>query len=137
MKEIIAKNPEETFSLGKKIGIACRGGETILLLGNLGAGKTCLTQGIAKGLEVKEKVVSPTFNIMKIYKSKTGILCHIDAYRLNSGHDLKMIGIDDYLGKNDTVVVIEWAERVKSIWPKDVIKIEIKNIKDGRKIKIF
>jgi len=137
MREIIVKSPEETFFLGKEIGAACHGGETILLLGNLGAGKTCLTQGIARGLGVKEKVVSPTFNIMKIYKAKIGTLCHIDAYRLNSGHDLRMIGIDDYLGKNDTVVVIEWAERVKSIWPKDIIKIEIKNIKDGRKIKIF
>jgi len=136
MKNLITNSPEETFLYGEKLGKTCRGGEVILLLGNLGAGKTCLTQGIAKGLGVKGKVNSPTFNIMKIYKTKIGTLCHIDAYRLNSGQDLKMIGIDDYLGKKDTVVVIEWAEKVKSIWPKNKIKVEIKNIKEGRKIKV-
>ena len=136
MTELITNSPEETFSFGEKIGKICQGGEVILLLGNLGAGKTCFTQGLAYGLGVKGKVNSPTFNIMKIYKIKIGTLCHIDAYRLDSGHDLEMIGIDDYLGKKDSVVVIEWAERVKSIWPKDKIKIEIKNIKAGRKIKV-
>jgi len=136
MKQYITNSPEETFAFGEGLGKTCQGGEVILLLGNLGAGKTCLTQGIAKGLGVKEKVNSPTFNIMKIYKIKTGVLCHIDAYRLNSGHDLEMIGVDDYLGKKDAVVVIEWAERVKEIWPKDKIKIEISTIADGRKIKL-
>ena len=136
MKEIITKSPEETFSVGEELGKTCRGGEVILLLGNLGAGKTCLTQGIAKGLGVKGKVTSPTFNIMKIYKIKIGVLCHIDAYRLNSGKDLEKIGVDDYLEKKDSVVVIEWAERVESIWPENVIKIEISNIPKGRKIKI-
>jgi len=137
MKEVITRSPEETFALGENLGKACQGGETILLLGNLGAGKTCLTQGIAYGLGVKGKVNSPTFNIMKIYKIKVGVLCHIDAYRLNSGHDLEMIGIDDYLEKKDAVVVIEWAEKVKDIWPKNKIKIELKNIPNGRKIKIY
>jgi len=137
MKEVITRSPEETFALGENLGKACQGGETILLLGNLGAGKTCLTQGIAYGLGVKGKVNSPTFNIMKIYKIKVGVLCHIDAYRLNSGHDLEMIGVDDYLEKKDAVVVIEWAEKVKDIWPKNKIKIELKNIPNGRKIKIY
>ena len=136
MKQLVTHSPEETFSFGQELGQNCQGGEVILLLGNLGAGKTCLTQGLARGLGVKGKVNSPTFNIMKIYKIKIGILCHVDAYRLNSGQDLEMIGIDEYLGKKDTVVVIEWAERVKNIWPKTKIKIEIKNLKDGRKIKI-
>lgn len=137
MKEFITHSPEETFSLGENLGKSCQGGEVILLLGNLGAGKTCFTQGLARGLGVKGKVNSPTFNLMKVYKIKSGVLCHIDAYRLNSGNDLITIGLDDYLGKKDAIVVIEWAERVKDIWPKDKIKVEIKNIKDGRKIKIF
>jgi tRNA threonylcarbamoyladenosine biosynthesis protein TsaE len=136
MKEFITHSPEETFSLGEKTAKTCQGGEAILLLGNLGAGKTCFTQGLAKGLGVKGKVNSPTFNLMKIYKTKIGLLCHIDAYRLNSGRDLEMIGLEDYLGKKDTVVVIEWAERVKEIWPKNKIKIQFKNVKEGRKIKI-
>ena len=93
MKEIKTTSPEETFSFGEELGKSCHGGEVILLLGNLGAGKTCLTQGIARGLGVRGKVNSPTFNIMKIYKIKIGTLCHIDAYRLNSGLDLEKIGI--------------------------------------------
>ena len=137
MKEFITHSPEETFALGENLGKSCQGGEVILLLGNLGAGKTCFTQGLAYGLGVKGKVSSPTFNLMKVYKIKTGVLCHIDAYRLNSGNDLIAIGLDDYLEKKDAIVVIEWAERVKDIWPKNKIKVEIKNIKDGRKIKIF
>ena len=136
MKEFITHSAEETFFLGEDIAKICHGGEVILLLGDLGAGKTCFTQGLARGLGVKGKVNSPTFNLMKIYKIKTGVLCHIDAYRLNSGNDLIAIGLDDYLGKKDAVVVIEWAERVKDIWPKNKIKIEIKNIIGGRKIKI-
>ncbi len=137
MKEYITHSPEETAALGEKIGQSCQGGEVILLLGNLGAGKTCFTQGLAKGLGVKGPVNSPTFNLMKVYKIKTGVLCHIDAYRLDSGNDLIAIGLDDYLKKKDAIVVIEWAERVKDIWPKNKIKIEFKNFKDGRKIKIF
>jgi tRNA threonylcarbamoyladenosine biosynthesis protein TsaE len=137
MKEFITNSSEETFSLGKDFGKNCLGGEVILLLGDLGAGKTCFTQGLAIGLGIKTKVNSPTFNLMKIYKTKTLTLCHIDAYRLNSGHDLLMIGVDDYLGKKDAVVVIEWAEKVKDIWPQNKIKIELKNFKNGRKIKIF
>ncbi|MFZ2310723.1 MAG: tRNA (adenosine(37)-N6)-threonylcarbamoyltransferase complex ATPase subunit type 1 TsaE [Patescibacteria group bacterium] len=129
---------EETFAIGQKIGESCEGGEVFLLSGDLGAGKTCLTQGIAAGLGIKGRVNSPTFNIMKVYKIKKGLvktLCHIDAYRLKTGQDLINIGFDDYLQK-DSVIVIEWAELVESIWPKDRIKIEIKNFKDGRKIKI-
>ncbi len=137
MKEYITNSPEETSALGESLGKSCQGGEAILLLGNLGAGKTCFTQGIAKGLGIKGKVNSPTFNLMKVYKIKKGVLCHIDAYRLNSGNDLITIGLDDYLGKKDAIVVIEWAERVKDIWPKNKIKIEFKNFKDSRKIKIY
>ena len=136
MKQFITNTPEETFAFGEKLGKNCQGGEVFLLSGDLGAGKTCLTQGLARGLGVKGKVNSPTFNIMKIYKIKIGNLCHIDAYRLNSGNDLRMIGLDDYLGKSDTVVVIEWAEKVKSVWPENRIQIKIKNIAESRKIEI-
>lgn len=137
MKEYITNSPEETFDLGNNLGQSCQGGEVILLLGNLGAGKTCFTQGLAKGLGIKGKVNSPTFNLMKVYKTTIGVLCHIDAYRLNSGNDLIAIGLDDYLARKDAVVVIEWAEKVKDIWPKNKIKINFKNYKKGRKIKIF
>lgn len=136
LKSFVTKKIEETIALGEKLGTNCVGGEIFLLLGDLGAGKTCLSQGIAKGLGVKNKVNSPTFNIMKIYRGQKLSLCHIDAYRLNSGHDLTMIGLDDYLNRKDFVIIIEWAEKVRDIWPKKKIKIKMKNIKDGRQIKI-
>lgn len=135
---LISHSAEETFLIGQKIGESCSGGEVFLLSGDLGAGKTCLTQGLASGLGIKRRVNSPTFNIMKIYNIKNKdikMLCHIDAYRLKSGFDLTNIGFDDYLHK-DVVIVIEWAELVKDIWPKERIRIEIKNIKEGRQIKI-
>ena len=103
-KEFNTNSAEETIELGKRIGSTCLGGEVFLLLGDLGAGKTCLSQGIAQGLGIKTKVNSPTFNIMKIYRGKKLSLCHIDAYRLNSGHDLTMIGFDDYLDRKDFVL---------------------------------
>lgn len=135
---LFSESAEETFHVGESLAAACEGGEIFLLSGDLGAGKTCLLQGLAKGLGVKGKVNSPTFNIMKVYKIKKEgikIFCHIDAYRLKTGADLENIGFDDYLNK-DTIVAIEWAEIVKDIWPKKRIKIDISNYKNGRKIKI-
>lgn len=135
---LISASAEETCYIGKSLGEACSGGEIFLLSGDLGAGKTCLIQGLAQGLGVKGKVNSPTFNIMKIYKpKKEGIktFCHIDAYRLKSGKDLENIGFDDYL-KPDSVIAIEWSEIVKDIWPRKKIIINISNYKEGRKIKI-
>lgn len=137
MKEYITKTAKETFLLGQEIAQQCQGGEVFLLLGNLGAGKTCFTQGLAKGLGVKNKVNSPTFNLMKVYKTKKGTLCHIDAYRLNSGNDLIAIGLDDYLKDKKAIIVIEWAEKVKEMWPKNKIKVEFKDWKGGRKIRLF
>ncbi len=133
-----SNSAEETFYIGESLGQACSGGEIFLLSGNLGAGKTCLLQGLAHGLGVKGKVNSPTFNIMKIYKTNKDNIksfCHIDAYRLKSGLDLENIGFDDYI-RPDYVIAIEWAEIVKDIWPREKIMIEISNYKEGRKIKI-
>lgn len=135
---LFSQSAEETFQIGESLGAACEGGEVFLLSGDLGAGKTCLLQGLAKGLGVKGKVNSPTFNIMRVYKAKKeGIktFCHIDAYRLKTGADLENIGFDDYL-KQDCVIAIEWAEIVKDIWPKKRIKVDISYHKEGRKIKI-
>jgi len=117
MKKIISNSELETFTLGKKFGRRCRGGEVFLLCGGLGAGKTKFVQGLAEGLGVKGRVNSPTFNILKLYRRSGGNFCHVDAYRINSGHDLEDLGIREYLGVSGTVTAIEWAEKVKIIWP--------------------
>jgi tRNA threonylcarbamoyladenosine biosynthesis protein TsaE len=126
MSNIITNSAKETFDFAKNFAKKLKGGEVIGLVGNLGAGKTVFVQGLANGLGVKQKVNSPTFVIMKIYevkgqRSKVKKLVHIDAYRLKTEHDLEAIGALDYFGRPDTIVVIEWADRVKKLIPKNSI----------------
>lgn len=98
----------------------------IALVGNLGAGKTTFTQGFAEGLNIKEKIQSPTFVILKEYKlhrHKISKSCfknfyHIDCYRLKNEKDAKTIGLEEILKDPENLVLIEWAERVKKILPK-------------------
>lgn len=141
MKKVIVKSEAETLVLGQEIGVACSGGEVFALYGDLGAGKTVLAKGLAKGLGIKERVNSPTFNIFKLYKIKGSkqikYFCHVDAYRLKSEKDLLAIGILDYLAQPETVVLIEWAERIEKILPKKTKKIFIEHLKGvGRSIKM-
>ena len=96
-------------------------GTVLALEGDLGAGKTTFTQGLARGLGVKVMVNSPTFVLLKIYKTKVKKfkkLIHLDAYRLNSGADLTAIGWQDYL-RPENLVVVEWADRVAAVLPKN------------------
>lgn len=141
MPSFISKSSTETTKFGESLASEFVGGEVLALVGDLGAGKTCFSQGVAKGLGIKKKVNSPTFVVMKVYnsKNKNGIkkFCHIDAYRLNSAEDLIAIGALDYFKQTNTVTIIEWAEKVKDIWPKDTILINIKHqTKKNRKINI-
>lgn len=133
-------NQQTTFDLAKGLARELKGGETIGLIGDLGAGKTVFAQGLAKGLGVKSNVNSPTFVLMKVYKVSAGKikrLIHIDAYRLDSAVDLENLGLLDYLGKPENVVVIEWADKVKKILPKNAKLIKFKaRSEGGRSIKI-
>lgn len=134
MKEYVAENLTATQQFAKKLARTFKGGEVIGLIGDLGAGKTTLVQFLAQTLGVKETVNSPTFVLMKIYRvTRNGLsvtrLVHVDAYRLNSGQELTNIGLSEYLGRQDTVVVIEWADKVKEILPIDAVII---NIKEGK-----
>lgn len=125
----ISNSLEETFSIAQLIGRNLFGGEVLALYGNLGAGKTAFTQGLASGLEIKDRVNSPTFVIMKIYESPVRKikLCHIDAYRLEDEKDLLDIGVEDYLGQSHVVTVIEWADKVEKLLSKNTIRIFLKN----------
>jgi len=121
---------KQTFNLGLKFAQNLQGGEIIGLIGELGAGKTVFIKGLSRGLGIKKTITSPTFVLMKVYQiqnKKIKNLCHVDAYRLKSGQDLIDIGIKDYLGKSNAVTVIEWADRVKSILPKNKIIVKIRS----------
>ncbi|MDD2258137.1 tRNA (adenosine(37)-N6)-threonylcarbamoyltransferase complex ATPase subunit type 1 TsaE [Candidatus Falkowbacteria bacterium] len=137
MEKVLTKTPEETEALGRRLGKNCHGGEVFLLVGELGAGKTYLTKGLARGLGIKSVITSPTFNIMKIYEGRRLNLCHVDAYRLQSSKDLLALGVREYLDSPTTVTVIEWADLVEDLNPRRATKIKFKNLIDGREIKIY
>jgi tRNA threonylcarbamoyladenosine biosynthesis protein TsaE len=135
MKTIITKNEQETFDFGVSLGQACQGGEVFALSGDLGSGKTKLLQGLAVGLGIGTQVNSPTFNILKLYKSRGKVksFCHIDAYRLRSEQDLISLGIEEFFNSPQTVTAIEWAEKVKKIWPQRTKIINIKSLDENRR----
>ncbi|MDE7395933.1 MAG: tRNA (adenosine(37)-N6)-threonylcarbamoyltransferase complex ATPase subunit type 1 TsaE [Clostridiales bacterium] len=108
----VCKHEKETVALGEKIGRSLKGGELITLSGDLGAGKTTFTKGIAYGMGVAVPVVSPTFTLMNEYEGNKLFLRHFDMYRLHSAEEAYEAGLTEYFGKNDGVCVLEWAENI-------------------------
>ena len=133
--EILSHSAEETMALGKAISDLAKPGSTFCLTGDLGAGKTTLVRGIARGLNIKSVVQSPTFNIMKIYFDGVKPLIHIDAYRL-ADVDTD-IGLDEYIGYETGLTVIEWPVFIQNLIPENSAEINILNIgENDRKITI-
>lgn len=135
MEEIIkVKNLAQTKSLAKKLSKSLKGGETVLLYGDLGAGKTTFTQFFAKALGVKDVVTSPTFNIVKEYDGKKMKLYHFDMYRIEDFGELQEIGAEDILYKNEhDVAVVEWPDNAKMDY-KNIVKITIEKVSDTERI---
>ncbi len=108
-RQLICKTARDTQEVGQRIGTGLSKSFAIALTGDLGTGKTCLVQGLAKGLGVDEGyyITSPTFNIINEYPAGSLRLCHLDLYRLASEDELEYIGFEDLLGK-DAVVAVEW-----------------------------
>jgi tRNA threonylcarbamoyladenosine biosynthesis protein TsaE len=115
--ERTCRSPEETFALGEDIGRALRGGEVICLHGGLGAGKTLLTKGILSGVGFDvDEVSSPSFALVNLYETKKFDVYHIDLWRLDSGA-AEAVGLSELLENEDSVVIIEWAEKLGSFRP--------------------
>ena len=126
--ELISHSPEQTQRLGIHIGELALGGDIFLLVGSLGAGKTCLTQGIAWGLGINEYTLSPSFVIVRELHGRLP-LYHIDLYRLDHIEEVEELGLDNYLyGKG--VCVIEWAEKGLSVLPAEHLIIQIDYLSD-------
>ncbi len=126
--ELTSHSPEQTQELGKRIGELALPGDIFLLVGDLGTGKTCLTQGIAWGLGIKEHAMSPSFVIMRELYGRLP-LYHIDLYRLDRLEESVELGLDDYLyGRG--VCVVEWAEKALSILPTEYLLIKISYLSD-------
>ncbi len=126
--ELTSYSPDETQQLGRQIGKLAIAGDIFLLVGSLGAGKTCLTQGIAWGLGIKEYAHSPSFDIVRELHGRLP-LYHIELYLLNHIEEIVELGLDDYLYGNG-VCVVEWAEKGLSMLPIEHLLIEISYLSD-------
>jgi tRNA threonylcarbamoyladenosine biosynthesis protein TsaE len=121
--KLISGSPEQTQQLGIRLGQMSQAGDVFLLTGNLGSGKTCLTQGIAWGLGVKEYALSPSFVLIREYAGRLP-LYHIDFYRLDSIEEIADLGLDEYLyGRG--VCVVEWADKGMVLMPKEHLLISL------------
>lgn len=131
MKIIETHSAEETFALGRKIGQQAEAGEVYTLIGDLGVGKTVLTQGVAEGLGIGEPICSPTFTIVQIYEEGRLPFYHFDVYRIGDVEEMEEIGYEDYF-YGGGVCLIEWADLIEEILPPDHRRITIeKDLEKG------
>lgn len=139
MMVIETNSAEETFQLGEKLGRLAIPGQIYTLNGDLGVGKTVFTQGVARGLGIKEPVNSPTFTIVQEYEDGRMPFYHFDVYRIGDLEEMEEIGYDDYFF-GDGICLIEWAELIEELLPDSIISVTIeKNPEKGfdyRKITI-
>ncbi len=135
IQQCIVRNEKETKKLAKKFAKTLVGGTKILLNGDLGAGKTTFTRYLAQALGVKDVVTSPTFTIMKEYQGKRYKLLHFDMYRLSGADEANAFGFEDYLYNVDynTIIVIEWSQRVEEMLTGEYITINIERIDDEKR----
>ena len=117
-------DPEETFEVGRTIGMNAKPGQIYTLTGDLGVGKTVFTQGVAAGLGITEPVNSPTFTIIQEYEDGRLPFYHFDVYRIGDLEEMEEIGYDDYFF-GEGICLIEWAELIEEILPENRISITI------------
>lgn len=126
-----SRKPEDTFELGRYLGKAACRGQVCTLNGDLGAGKTLLTQGFAAGLDIREPVNSPTFTILQIYEGGRLPFYHFDVYRIADVEEMDEIGYEEYF-YGEGVSMIEWADLIKEILPERRLQITIeKDLQQG------
>ena len=138
MKKIIFNSVKETQEFASNYAKDIANGKVIAIIGDLGTGKTTFSQGFAYGLGINEQVISPTFKLVSEYQGDTN-LYHIDCYRMESAKDFLNIGGEEFILSDDSITLIEWANRIKSLWSEDWIFIYFSLINDqsnSRMIKI-
>ena len=135
---MIIRTAEEMEQLGTQMGQRLRGGETIELLGDIGAGKTTLTRGIARGLDITDPITSPSFTISCNYNARDDLqLCHYDFYRLDDAGIMTM-ELSETTADPHNIVIIEWADSVRDVLPTEHITIQINyQPNSGREVEII
>ncbi len=129
--EILTKSQSETIEFAKKYGQSLKSGDVVLLNGEMGAGKTIFTKGIALALGITAEITSPTYAYLNDYDGK---LYHYDCYRLSSGEDAEALGLTEYFYANG-ICVIEWSENIRDVLPDNCKIVTIEKIDDNtRKI---
>ena len=123
--EYITNSAQQTEQLGEKLGQILTSGTVLAYTGDLGAGKTAFTRGLARGLEIPERITSPTFTIVNEYEGGRLPLFHFDMYRLGSSDELFDIGWEDYLVRGG-VCAVEWSENVDDVLDSDTIRVDIR-----------
>ena len=140
MQKFITHSATETQELAKNLAQKCRDGAIIALSGPLGAGKTAFTQGFAQGLGISERLISPTFILMRQYNIPNhphGKLFHIDLYRLENAEEIESLGLEEIFANPQNITLIEWAEKLGQKLPPKAIKIKIKILsKNSREIEV-
>jgi tRNA threonylcarbamoyladenosine biosynthesis protein TsaE len=125
---LTAVTAEETAAVGENLGRTLGRGDVVALYGELGTGKTCFTQGLARGLDVDVRATSPTFVLVNEYRGRLPVY-HVDAYRTESASELLELGLLDLLG-GDGVTVVEWADKAESVLPDRTVRVRIGGVGD-------
>jgi tRNA threonylcarbamoyladenosine biosynthesis protein TsaE len=132
-EECTTNSKEETQKLGEHFAGKLKPGNFVALYGDLGSGKTTFIQGLAKGLGVTRRIISPTFIIARHYKINNGSFYHIDLYRTESKHDLLGIGLDQIIEDKNNIVALEWAEKMGELLPKKRIEIRFQYLSENKR----
>ena len=130
MSEVLIKTESEMIEYGKQLGAQSKPGDSLGLIGDLGAGKTHFTKGFALGIQCKSQVTSPTFSLLHEYREGSSCLYHFDLYRLESEMELIEIGWEDYL-EIDGICIVEWADKFPEIMPEKMKWLEFQVLDDG------
>jgi tRNA threonylcarbamoyladenosine biosynthesis protein TsaE len=150
--DIISHSSAQTQRLGMRLGELMRGGELLLLDGQLGTGKTTFTQGLAKGMNITEIISSPTFTLLKEYagqpRSTADVppgqplsvgpaLYHFDLYRLDDAEEIVELGFEDYFYDDAGVCVVEWADKADALWPQERLCIHLRVLSETKRSLLF
>lgn len=133
--EFVSHSAQQTLRLGVRLGELLQAGDLLCLEGDLGAGKTCLAQGIGRGAGIADGLISPTFTLVHEYRRpRDGLLLyHIDLYRVSRPHELYSLGLDDYLLDPQAIILIEWAGRAGKFLPPERLWVVLQHVDKTRR----